>query len=204
MATPVSSGWPSDAPGGSPDAPTPAEVARWQQRLNKARDSEYSDLKAAVTSWATAVTTVVGVASSVSIFLAPKALSSFSHPTLKWMVLVVGLVGAVLAAAAVVAAVRLANQQPRDFASMDALMYRQRILDWSVRTPAQLQRAKRLAYCAAAVLALAGGLSLLDSAIPATVSPPNVLVVHRDGRVSCGALSTTTTDVVSATVVSSC
>jgi hypothetical protein len=179
------------------------DLRAWQARLDAARSTQGSDLKASAEKWAGSLAVLIGAVGSISVIVVPKALTSFSDNSLRDAVFWLALTAGVSGLFALGAATYVAQGWPKIDATMDAGKFGQQSTDKAASAVAWLH-VSRWATLAALVCVIAASVVSQVDTFTAPTAPVDVLVVHSNGSTTCGPLAAAAASVTSVTVVAHC
>jgi hypothetical protein len=175
----------------------------WQAKLDAARSSQGSDLKASAEKWAGTLAVLIGAVGSISVLVVPKALAGFSDDSLRdavfWLALTAGLSGLF----ALGAATYVSQGWPKVDPLMDADKFARQSTDKAASAVTWLS-VSRWATLAALVCVIAASVVSQTDTFTAPAAPVDVLVVHSNGSVNCGPVAAAAAPVTSVTVVAHC
>jgi hypothetical protein len=186
--------------------PIDPTLPAWNKQLAAARLSELSDIRATAEKWSGSITALVGAAATASVIVVPKALKDFQHPHLQWVAFGVALAAALAGLVAVGLAIYAAQGWPKANSVMDAALYKSTSITKVGETVEVLKWSRITAGAATLLLVGVAVLSQVDTLAASAPSSSSVVVVHKDGTVTCVKASSAASlsDVVQAVPVDHC
>jgi hypothetical protein len=140
------------------------------------------------------------------VIVVPKALKDFQHAPLQWAAFATAVMAAVAGLAGVGLAIYAAQGWPKANSVMDAALYKSSSIMKVTATVEALKWSRSAAGAAAVLLDVVAVLSQVDTLAGSTPASSSVIVVHKDGKVSCikASEAASISDAVQAVTVEHC
>lgn len=177
----------------SGDSPLdPAVVRAWDEAAMKAAVSQLDSIRSTAEKWAGTVTALLGIFSAVALVTGTTSLDDVPSETLKWLLVVAVSMAGLLACASIVTASKAA-QGADPFSQSGGWRYQSYIIENTRKARPWLKASRYTGLSAAALVFCIGLATLVTAVVPAPDTPgSSVVVVGRDGTLSCGKLDQNT------------